>query len=731
MAEFNWDEQIKTNLDKVVEVLNNSEATSSKGSTEIARLLTDADKRKAKVDAQQEARELSQKAREEKQQQALDKLTGFGHFAKKMQLDAAKKAKMMAGKVKDFAVEKIAGIKKAAGSLLDILMKGLGLLALWALFKWIQSWDIEAMSEAAKKVAEVITSLTNGLLGIGAWIGVDRIVKFFTGTSPTGNFIQRIKDAMKNTWMGRMATRIKDFFDIKGKDAKQLTKWQSRLANIQKWFKESWLGRLVDRIKLFFGQKGSGGKLMTKVGNLFTSIAGLFGKIPGLTKILNFVKGAAKFLGRIFVPVTVIMSLWEAVSGFMTGFAETEGNLFQKIMGGIGGAIKSLLDFFVFGIAEMVQDVIIWLLELFGFDGAATAVGDFNLVGFIKEKVFAVIDWFMLIFQDPMAAMNQLWATITGGAGALLDLIWNPLKKGIAWVMRLFGWDDAAEGVENFSLTGFISGVWKKVVDWVKSLFAWGMEAGQTEDGEWSIMKFVNSVIATVKGWVTGLFSWASSEDEEDSFIIKTVKNAITAAKEWLGKMFKFDSASDILASAFNVLTFFPNLIKDALLSVTEWLLNLFGFGEEAKAVANAKNFSIGDMIVTLLDKLVTWLSELFDFDIKKILADSLGALGDAGKKVLGWLGFGSDEEGDSVAMGGPVGAGAPVLVGEHGPELFVPSASGRILPKAQTETAMSGMGGGAPTIINAPTSNVSNGSSTVAMPSSSLNPMNDKYFRN
>ena len=84
MAEFNWDEQIKTNLDKVVEVLNNSEATSSKGSTEIARLLTDADKRKAKVDAQQEARELSQKAREEKHHQALDKLTGCGHFAKKM-----------------------------------------------------------------------------------------------------------------------------------------------------------------------------------------------------------------------------------------------------------------------------------------------------------------------------------------------------------------------------------------------------------------------------------------------------------------------------------------------------------------------------------------------------------------------------------------------------------------------------------------------------------------------
>ena len=639
------------------------------------------DEARTKVrDKEKAKRESEEKAESLRQQAALDKLTGFGAFSKKMQLDAAKKAKMMAGKVKDFATEKVASIKKAAGGLLDLLMKGLGLAALWGLFKIIQNLDIEALSAAAKKVGEVLGTLTDGLLGIGAWIGVDKIKQFFGG-----------------------------------KESKLVHKIKGMILSARIWMSQ-------------FTGKGS---FLGKLGSMFKSFMGLFSKIPGIGKIMGFIKGAAKFLGRIFVPVTVIMALWEAVSGFMDGFKSTEGNFFQKMMGGIGGALKSLLDFFVFGIAEMVQDAIIWLLELFGFDGAATAVGDFNLVGFIKEKVFAVIDWFMLIFQDPLAAMDQLWATITGGAGALLDLIWNPLKKGIAWVMRLFGWDDAAESVENFSLTGFISGVWTKVVNWVKSLFAWGMEAGQTEDGEWSIMTFINSVIAKVKGWVTGLFNWASEEDSEDSFIIKTVKGAITAAKEWLGKMFKFDSASDILASAFNVLTFFPNLIKDALLSVTEWLLNLFGFGDEAKKVANAKNFSIGDMIVTLLDKLVTWLSELFNFDIKKILAESLGALGDAGKKVMGWLGFGGDKV-DENAMGGPVGADVPTIVGEHGPELFVPSASGRILPKMQTENALAGSGGGgAPMIINAPTSNVSNGSTSMAIASSSINPMNEKYFRN
>lgn len=629
------------------------------------------DEARTKVrDKEKQKRESEEKAESIRQQAALDKLTGFGKFSKKMQMDAAKKAKLMAGKVKDFAVEKIAGIKKAAGSLLDILMKGLGLLALWGLFKWIQSWDIEAMSDAAKKVAEVITSLTTGLLGIGGWLGIDKIRKFFGG-----------------------------------KESKLVHKIKGMILSARIWM-------------LQFTGKGS---FLGKLGNMFKSFMGIFGKIPGIGKIMKFIKGAAKFLGKIFLPVTVIMALWEAVTGFMDGFGNTEGNFFQKMLGGIGGALKGLLDFFVFGIAEMVQDAIVWLLELFGFDSAAMAVGDFNLVGRIKDAVFKAIDFVteLFSFRD---------TSFSGIVKSLVDILMLPLNLAINFLKDLFGWGDPEE---PFKFSTFIIDAFNTVVDWFKGLFAWGAEAGATEDGGWSISKFIGEVIDKVKGWVTGLFSWAASEDEEDSFIASTIKKTITGVKEWFGKMFKFDSASDILASAFNVLTFFPNLIKDALLSVTEWLLGLFGFGEEAKKVANAKNFSIGDMIVTLLDKLVTWLSELFNFDIKAIIAESLGALGDAGKKVMGWLGFGGKEI-EKEATGGPVGKGVPILVGEHGPELFVPSGSGRILPKMQTETAMAGAGGGAPIIMSAPTTNVSGGSSTtMAVASSSINPMHNKYFRN
>jgi len=46
-------------------------------------------------------------------------------------------------------------------------------------------------------------------------------------------------------------------------------------------------------------------------------------------------------------------------------------------------------------------------------------------------------------------------------------------------------------------------------------------------------------------------------------------------------------------------------------------------------------------------------------------------------------------------AAGGPVDAGMPYMVGERGPELFVPSAGGTIIPHGATNSATSAKGGG------------------------------------
>jgi hypothetical protein len=45
--------------------------------------------------------------------------------------------------------------------------------------------------------------------------------------------------------------------------------------------------------------------------------------------------------------------------------------------------------------------------------------------------------------------------------------------------------------------------------------------------------------------------------------------------------------------------------------------------------------------------------------------------------------------------MGGPVAAGSPYIVGEAGPELFVPTMTGQIIPNHDITGSMTGRGGG------------------------------------
>lgn len=90
------------------------------------------------------------------------------------------------------------------------------------------------------------------------------------------------------------------------------------------------------------------------------------------------------------------------------------------------------------------------------------------------------------------------------------------------------------------------------------------------------------------------------------------------------------------------------------------------------------------------------------------ILAQGIGALFGMGGAVSGGAG-GLAANGIGLlgrrALGGPVTAGTPYMVGERGPEPFVPAVNGRILSVQQAQQAIRGGGGGpvfAP-VINMP----------------------------
>jgi phage-related protein len=123
-------------------------------------------------------------------------------------------------------------------------------------------------------------------------------------------------------------------------------------------------------------------------------------------------------------------------------------------------------------------------------------------------------------------------------------------------------------------------------------------------------------------------------------------------------------------------------------------LLNLF------KAVFEFVKVYLAPLLVNVLGKalqavagVVSTLISLFSnlVGIINAAVNAIKAVASAGKAIGGAIG-GALGFGGGRAMGGPVSARTAYVVGERGPELFVPSSSGSIIPNG-------GMGGG--TIIN------------------------------
>ena len=127
--------------------------------TEIKKTRSDAGKTHNWAKKENKGEDKEQK----KQTEKLGFMASLLLAGKKLQERAAKTAKVGMGKASAWGKKQIESVKKAAGSLMDLLKKGLGLAALWLLFKAIQSINWEGLTSAAKKVGEAIVGIISFL----------------------------------------------------------------------------------------------------------------------------------------------------------------------------------------------------------------------------------------------------------------------------------------------------------------------------------------------------------------------------------------------------------------------------------------------------------------------------------------------------------------------------------------------------------------------------------------
>jgi len=170
--------------------------------------------------------------------------------------------------------------------------------------------------------------------------------------------------------------------------------------------------------------------------------------------------------------------------------------------------------------------------------------------------------------------------------------------------------------------------------------------------------------------------------DGADLATLKTVGSIQLMAEQFL----------KVKANADIVKTEIPNtfgLIKKDTDRLSQGIANSFGQSSKSVIMGTA---SVKDAFKNMAAAII---SQLIDVLIIQRLVGTVGTGGSGGTGIAGFLS-------GTRAVGGQVTTGQSYLVGENGPELFRPSASGTIVPNNK-------MGGGAGVVVNQ-TINVSTG---------------------
>ena len=134
-----------------------------------------------------------------------------------------------------------------------------------------------------------------------------------------------------------------------------------------------------------------------------------------------------KVLGKLFLPITIIMGIFDGIKGAITGASEEEG-MANKFIGGIFGAIKGILVGLVGMPLDLLKDLVGWIAGKLGFENASEALGKFSFSGLIGNIIDTIKDFFGGVVDFVVGLFTFDGEKIMGGFTSMKDAIGNVLK---------------------------------------------------------------------------------------------------------------------------------------------------------------------------------------------------------------------------------------------------------------------------------------------------------------
>ena len=236
-------------------------------------------------------------------------------------------------------------------------------------------------------------------------------------------------------------------------------KFVGALTKLKTLFVENkFVSSIIDIIKSGWG-KFTG--YLKGIGSLFSEVGNLWGKLFGsgdgfLSKFFGYFKAIGErlgiffklgktlgaIIGKIIIPIQVIMSIFDTVTGALDGWNNTEGGFIDKLFGAIKGGITGLLNGLIGGLLDLIKDGVSWLLNLMGFDELSKALDSFSFSDLITKIVSGFFDFIkgmvnfvMDIFTNPEKAFATLVAIGDSmkefGKKVLRAVLPNPGGSGI------------------------------------------------------------------------------------------------------------------------------------------------------------------------------------------------------------------------------------------------------------------------------------------------------------
>ena len=275
----------------------------------------------------------------------------------------------------------------------------------------------------------------------------DDIAKFIKGLIPKGIKTFFSAEGAFGKSLTNLTTRIKSAFTI---DTTKLPKFNLGIGDkltsvsntLKTFFAENKFFKAIGETATKFkdGLKSVGTKLgsfFNSIKNAVTGVASMSAEGGVIGKIMGFARGFGATLGKLFLPITIIISAFDLITGFVDGFKESEGdNIVSKFIDGVGGGLSKMIGNLIGIPLDLLKKGVGMIIGFLGFKDAQKALDDFSFTDLIMDIVKApfnlvskAIDYIVGVFTGENNVVEDLISGVANVAEAAKGLLKGILRS--------------------------------------------------------------------------------------------------------------------------------------------------------------------------------------------------------------------------------------------------------------------------------------------------------------